>query len=1115
GDLLARAADALAAPPTEATLLDAAAALAQLDSLLRGLPGVRALVDDRAIAKDIEQRARALTERVATVEADLDAGAATVEVEAMNAALLNVKDALWAVRNDRVRTARAVAGLAGDGRSEDALAAYLSIQVALSSIDRLEVRGRDSAGVHVLVDGHGVDVDAPVVAREIAARRHALFTDGSVRVADGRLGFVYKAAAEIGELGDNTAHLRAVISADSLLRRAVSHPGATVTVVGHTRWASVGIISEPNAHPLNSEELAGNGGPYVVAALNGDVDNHLELRAEEHLEVEPEITTDAKVIPTLVSRRVRDGASLEDAFRETVERFAGSVAIAASSASEPDAVLLALRGSGQALYVGLAEDCFVVASEPYGLVEETARFLRMDGEAPSARDGSNGQVVALSRSGAGTLAGIRRIAYDGTELPATDGDIQTAEITTRDIDRGGAPHYLLKEIGEAPASIRKTLRGKIEERGGLLAVRLPEAAVPPAVVEKLTGGVIRRVFVTGQGTAAVAGHAVAAALADALRGAVASITPIAATELSGFHLDDDMSDALVVAISQSGTTADTNRTVDLVRARGATVVAIVNRRNSDLVDKSDGVLYTSDGRDVEMAVPSTKAFYAQIAAGFLLAWGLASAAGVGDRHRGAALLEGLRQLPAAMEKVLAQREAIAAIAQRHAPARRYWAIVGNGANRVAAAEVRIKLSELCYKSIASDITEDKKHIDLSAEPLILVCAAGLAPATADDVAKEVAIFRAHKAAPVVIASEGETRFDAALETIVVPHVHPDLDFVLSAMAGHLFGYEAAVAIDAQARLLREARGVIEDVIGERASDGDLLSRVSSLLAPAAESYFSELRSGALNGNLEVNTAVRLSSLLRYALGTVALESYEMEYGKVATPGAVVDDLLDALSDAIDELTRPIDAIKHQAKTVTVGISRSEDAYARSRLVKEVLAAGASRDRIGYKALRTLADLDPAVLEVTGFSRYQVEGDVEAGTATINRVDAGGIAASLTSRTDTDPTLKGTKRRAAFEREVTVSRGDRDGRTIVIVPEVKDGQVTGITLLHVTFPDRLEPAVVRRVLTGYRNRYNAIVDAVTETEPAFRDDVLAEVDLVSLLVEPVRVLAAHWRDDPPE
>src|SRR5205085_3768574 len=118
-------------------------------------------------------------------------------------------------------------------------------------------------------------------------------------------------------------------------------------------------------------------------------------------------------------------------------------------------------------------------------------------------------------------------------------------------------------------------------------------------------------------------------------------------------------------------------------------------------------------------------------------------------------LRALRDLPDAMRAVLARRDAIALAAHAHGPFRRYWAVVGNGPNRVAAEEVRIKLSELCYHSIACDGTEDKKHIDLSSEPLVLVCAAGLSGPNADDVAKEVAIFRAHKAAPVVVATRGE------------------------------------------------------------------------------------------------------------------------------------------------------------------------------------------------------------------------------------------------------------------------------------------------------------------------------------------------------------------------
>ena len=100
--------------------------------------------------------------------------------------------------------------------------------------------------------------------------------------------------------------------------------------------------------------------------------------------------------------------------------------------------------------------------------------------------------------------------------------------------------------------------------------------------------------------------------------------------MSGFQLRLDMSDTLAIAVSQSGTTTDTNRTVELLRPRGAAVIAIVNRRGSDLVDKADGVLFTSDGRDIEMSVASTKAFYAQVAASRVLACTITEVAGIGS-----------------------------------------------------------------------------------------------------------------------------------------------------------------------------------------------------------------------------------------------------------------------------------------------------------------------------------------------------------------------------------------------------------------------------------------------------------------------------------------------------
>jgi glucosamine--fructose-6-phosphate aminotransferase (isomerizing) len=1096
------------------SLAEAAEHIAEADRLLHGVPGTLALVGRHELVAGITARLDQIDARIQAREHELEmaVGMAPEAVEAANAELLAVRDAAWAVRKDRLRTAHAVGEFAGLDAGIPAVAGYLAVQQALSAIDRMEVRGRDSAGVHVFVWHHGLDPADPAVQSLLARRTtDPLFQSGSVRLAGPSLSFVYKAAAEIGELGDNVKALRAAVHADDLLRLALTSPTARVSVLGHTRWASVGIISEPNCHPVNGEQAEQSGGehgPYTVAVLNGDVDNHADIKVNHGLRIPGPITTDAKVIPAVMALHAEHShGDLGEAFRRTVAEFEGSVAIGAQAADRPDEVYLALRGSGQALYVGLGDDMFIVASEPYGVVEETPRYLRVDGETLSP-SGSRGQVFVLDGAHAGELAGVRRLAYDGSKLPVDSREVVTAQVTTRDIDRGDAPHFLLKEITEAPTSFRKTLRGRILETPQGLRAEVGERALPADIARRLANGDITKVRVIGQGTAFVAGSSMAAVLDD-LFGGTLDVDAITATELSGFNLRLDMTDTLVVAVSQSGTTTDTNRTVDLARGRGAAVLAIVNRRNSDLTDKADGVMYTSDGRDVEMSVASTKAFYAQVAAGVLLACAIAEAAGRGSAHRRHELLTSLRALPDAMVEVIANRPAIADAARRFAPPKRYWAIVGNGPNTVAAEEVRIKLSELCYKSIACDVTEDKKHIDLSSEPLILVCAAGLVGGTADDVAKEVAIYKAHKATPIVIATDADERFSGAAAVLTVPSVDSSLAFVLSAMTGHLFGYEAALAIDASALPLRAAREVVEHAL-QQSHDGDIvLGEVRAGLGIHAERFLDGMRAGGYDGHLEASTAVRLSGLLRDVASESPLEAYQRATGKIATPGAVVDDLTAALTRAIEELTRPIDAIKHQAKTVTVGISRSDEGVLDRQLVQELLHAGAGRDRLSYRALKVVADLDPAVDAVVGFTRYAIDGD-PAQAATISIVDRGGLSREVPSRVETNSQLLGTKRRVASEKEVLVARGRSDGRTVIFVPEVKGGTCTGITLLHVRFRDRLPAATMRGVLQGYDRRYDRLVDWVTETEGSFRDDLLADVSVSDLLILPISDSADHWR-----
>ncbi len=1107
-------------------LNDAASELANQDRRLRARPTVRAVVRDPTLCAALHEALAPTVKALRDLESTLDAGVApfgAAGLEVVNQAVGTLADAEWAIRCDRLRTVAEVRALAPAGVSDAGLDVLIGVQQALSSLDRLEVRGRDSAGLLLLLSGHGLDIGSPAIQAELDRRAgDELFGHRAIMCSDGCLGIVYKCAEEIGELGDNVRFLRAAVADDPVLAAALESPDVTAAILGHTRWASVGRVNEANAHPLNEAEAPDGSRPpsvpQVAAAINGDIDNHADLRVLESLDIDPRITTDAKVMPVLMSRQLIRGDEPLPAFRKTVAGYEGSLAVGALCGDDPNRLYLAIRGSGQGLYVGLADHAFVVASEPYGLVEETAAYLRMDGEAPAGPEAPGavrGQMAVLDARRAGELAGIERFGMDGSPLPVHEEELERAEITTRDIDRGEFPHFLLKEISEAPRSVQKTLRGKLhEDAAGRLRVTLGRQSLPEAVARDLASGAITRIVVTGQGTAAVAGSGIAAAIEGRLRerdlrGLRVQAMP--ATELSGFHLLPDMTDVLVVAVSQSGTTTDTLRTLNLTQRRGARAIAIVNRRNSDLADRADGVLYTSDGRDVEMSVASTKAFYSQIAAGMLLAVAIADLVAGRSDERSAAdrLLRELRALPEAMEQTLALQEEIAAAARRHAPRLRDWSVVGNGLDRIAAEEIRIKLSELCYKAIACDATEDKKHIDLSSEPLILVCATGVQGSTAADTRKEIDVYEAHRATPIVIASKG-AGIRAAPAVIEVPAVAPELSFVLATVAGHLFGYHAALAIDDLARPLRAIRTALGSATASGSASGTArgsVARLRELAAAEIGAVRRGLADGSYDGAVHTGLAVRLAVVLDRLTGDRSTGADEAE------TAALLEDLQRALSPAIDDLTRHVDTIKHQAKTVTVGISRHDQTLGRMSLAAALLEAGAPEEAISSEDRRTMSALDPFVDQVLGYVRYRLwcggDGPAPGDAATIRLVRAGGLCRDLQSRTVREPLLQGTKYAVALEGRLMAARGRTDGRVFVGVPEFRDGEVSALDLIHVRFRERAPAAELRCVLSGYRERYAGLRDQVLKRAPEFDDRRLAELPIEDLLIDPVSQLAERW------
>ncbi len=1071
----------------------------------------------------------------------------TLDLEIINSRLTRMKDVCWALERDILDNIGVILRLAGSERPEDlapeAFRKYRKINFLLNCLDRLEVRGRDSAGIQISFALPTSRDFADVLGR---LRKRGLYDDfkrratagdlvnGSIECSEAPpfLSFTYKTASIIGDLGRNIRELRKAVAQDAVFREFAVKGAAFETTLAHTRWASVGSITEDNCHPINNHTLNegirrypayGERDGTISVVLNGDIDNYQVLRRQFEAGRElfvPEVTTDTKMIPLQIEKYLREGNDLKESFRRAVCDFEGSHAIAMTSSLEPSRTFLALKGSGQTIYIGLTPDRYVFSSELYGLVEETSAFIKMDGEKLSISGDSEsaGQIVILDQNSGGGLPGIKSFYYNGLPLAWRTADIQQAEMTTRDIDRGAYPHFFLKEISESTLSVRKTILGKYQitkEKNGTKQVRfnLGPDIVPEKVRLALVRDEIRRVVVIGQGTAAVAGASVSDSLERYLQGAHMKIEAKIASELSGFHLQESLQDTLIIPITQSGTTTDTNRAVAMAVERGASVIAIVNRRQSDITGKSDGVFYTSDGRDIEMSVASTKAFYSQIVAGHILSLYFAQILGTLSDEAIAEELENLDQAPALMKRVLDQKETIRQSVRDHAGQKKYWAVVGSGPNKAAADEIRIKLSELCYKTISSDVVENKKHIDLSAEPLIIVCAAGAPETVTGDIVKDVAIFKAHKAGVIVFADEGEARFDAIADAVIaVPRAQQPLPVILNTVAGHLWGYYAACSIDEEALFFREFRGRLNLTVTDAGRHQALFyEKISDrqfrqMIRDFSTSLHERLAGGgfSLSG---VSTISDLVLLLKYVVGKIPLEDFWQDFrDETISP---IDRLDTCLGHAIDELSRPIDTIRHQAKTVTVGTSRKEQPLEGIvfELMKEL---GVSLRQLTGKNILAIRSVQPAISSMRGYTLYAInnldqEGNPQdASTITIRQ--RGGIALQMRSRVEQSNLLMGAKKTIASMGHVYLGRGKTDGAPIMIVPLLGEGMgVRNLLLIHIRYNESLSlPGKIDAL--GYR--FNDLRNLINEYNLPWDDRYLASISLEALFSEPVEIVAGQ-------
>ena len=369
--------------------------------------------------KDLQRRLDETASRVrswATELSDLSQSAGLErqrDRELINQLIVGAKDIAWQLQRDCLENldpVRRVVRIEDDASPPERLLGHAwQLGLVLSGVNRLEVRGRDSAGIAVYARFPGVGslesfLDGPAGGvgwrqeSESRASGGALIHFSVVRPTgrDDTLLFVFKVANEIGKMGDNVAFLRAAIIDDRLFQAVLREADVDIQCLAHTRWASNGIISESNCHPVDSACYAVAPGSdvqpgtprtleesgQILAVLNGDIDNYQELLGV-YLDrlggaIDPTITTDAKIIPLAVNYHFRQSGDLLEAFHRAFAEFEGSMAIGVMAADRPGEFVFGQKGSGQGLYLGVSDDTISVASEMYGIVEFSQRYIKAE-----------------------------------------------------------------------------------------------------------------------------------------------------------------------------------------------------------------------------------------------------------------------------------------------------------------------------------------------------------------------------------------------------------------------------------------------------------------------------------------------------------------------------------------------------------------------------------------------------------------------------------------------------------------------------------------------------------------------------------------------------------------
>ncbi len=554
--------------------------------------------------------------------------------------------------------------------------------------------------------------------------------------------------------GKNTPSIRKTPGKISALEKLLKNkPLSGTTGIAHTRWATHGEPNQKNAHPHSDCK------DEVVIVHNGIIENYEILK--NNLIKEGHIfnsQTDTEVIVHLIEKFYKNDVLLEEAVRSCAKLLTGSFAIAVISEREPEKLVGARMGSP--LIVGLGKNENFLASDVPAILDSTKDVIFLE----------ENEIAILNKDS------VKIIDFNGEEIPKKSSrinwDIAQAQ-------KQGYKHFMLKEINEQPKIIQNLLSARIHKDTGKIVFDEQNISEEPLIN-------IKNISIVACGTAYHAGL-VGKYILEAICGIPTSVDVSSEFRYRNLLIGKE---TLVIAISQSGETADTLAGAREAKKRGAKILSICNVLGSTLTREAEGILYTHAGP--EIGVASTKAYTAQLIALYLFAFYLAGLKNTLSPAKIEKYLDELMKVPKLQEAVLKNQNAIGSLARRHSHLGSFL-FLGRNINFPSALEGALKLKEISYIPAEGYAAGEMKHgpIALIDEYRAVVC---IAPESNvyDKMISNIQEIRCRRGKIIAIATEGDRQIkELTREVIYIPKIDEFFSPLITVLPLQLLAYHIA------------------------------------------------------------------------------------------------------------------------------------------------------------------------------------------------------------------------------------------------------------------------------------------------------------------------------------